>query len=46
VLALLEMSGLPLTRENYLKAANWGKMPEFDAEEEADLPPQLRRPTR
>jgi hypothetical protein len=45
VLALLKFEGRPVTRENYLKAANWGKMPEFDAEEEADLPPQLRRPT-
>jgi hypothetical protein len=42
---LLERMGLPVTRENYLRAAFLGNPPEeLDGEVQAELPPGLQEP--
>ena len=44
-LALLEESGAPITRENFLNLAFLGDVDELDAEEESELPIQFQLAT-
>ena len=41
---LMRHYGIPITRENYLDLAYMGELPkELSAEEEANLPPEVRK---
>lgn len=42
VVDLMKDSQIPLTRENYLKVAYAGHLPEWTPEAEEDLPPSIR----
>jgi hypothetical protein len=39
---LMKRSGIPVTRQNYIDAAWGNELPEWDAELEAQLPPDLQ----
>lgn len=42
IITLMKKAGIPVTRQNYIEA-NWGEpLPEWTAEHEQQLPPQLQ----
>ena len=46
LVSLMKRFNIPITRENYLNLAYMGEVPEeLGAEQEADLPPEIQRPT-